>query len=373
MHNLKGCCAILLALLLCWLSLSACAEFIVGTDISADDIQSFYYIYDTPFAESVYQKYQFYTEKGSKFFCHESRQGDSWPLTQENAVASGTMELTDEQWAAFFELLRDGTVNEPDNEVLDGDSGPWMHLYWTGDEGRFREFSFASYDKLLEFEDYCSGLAGNHFLTRFYFSRGGYMVPQSYEVFLQDGNYYLSENHSGPKLLDASFAADLLRCIDDYALESWSGFNESNPYVLDGESFILALGFADGTSVSASGNNAFPENYYGAINEIETIFEKWKMAQIAGTYLYEGGGFGGDFTITLNADGTYTFYEGYLSSYLGGGSWDLYFNTVYMTEENGFDLEFMFDVAEDALIYIKTDSDDFPYVKVADRERFVRK
>ena len=364
--------AVWLVLLLSCLTMAAGAEFIGGTDISKDDIRDFYSVYDTPCAEAVYQKYWFYAENGSKFFNHESRQGGSWPLTEENTVASGTIELTEEQWDGFFKLLRDGTVSEPDDEVVDGDSGPWTHLYWTGDEGRYREFTFASYEKLLRFAEYCCQLAQNHVLTRFYFSRGGYMMPQSFEVFLKDGSYYLSENDNEPRLFDAGFAAGLLRCIEEYDLESWDGFHESNPYVLDGEGFSLEMRFADGTFVSASGDNSFPKDYYGVTNEIEAIFEKEKMTQIAGTYRYEGEGFGGDFTITLNADGTYTFCEGYLSSYLGGGSWDIYCNAVYMTEENGFDLKFMFGVEDNALTYIKMNSDDFPCVKVKDSERFVR-
>ena len=94
---MKRCIAFLLALVLCCLTMAVCAEFIVGADIPEGDIQSFYYVYDTPFAESVYQKYLFYEDKGSKFFYHESRQGGSWPLTEENIVASGTVALTDEQ------------------------------------------------------------------------------------------------------------------------------------------------------------------------------------------------------------------------------------------------------------------------------------
>ena len=150
---------VLLVLLLFGFAAAAGAEFIVGTDIAEDDIQNFYYVFDTPFAESVYQKYWFYAQEDHKYFYHETRQGGSWPLTEENIVASATVELTNEQWDAFFVLLCGGTVNELDDEVLDGDSGPWLHLYWTGDEGKYREFSFASYDKLLEFEDFCSQLA----------------------------------------------------------------------------------------------------------------------------------------------------------------------------------------------------------------------
>ena len=38
-------------------------------------------------------------------------------------------------------------------------------------------------------------------------------------------------------------------------------------------------------------------------------------------YVWDKPGFGGDFTITLNADGTYSYYAGYLSSYIGVGTW----------------------------------------------------
>ena len=78
--------------------------------------------------------------------------------------------------------------------------------------------------------------------------------------------------------------------------------------------------------------------------------------------------------VRLNADGTYTFYEGALSSYIGTGTWNVYYNAVYMTEdeENGTGLKFMFGVEDGALIYVAMGSDAFPYVKVADEERFVR-
>ena len=98
------------------------------------------------------------------------------------------------------------------------------------------------------------------------------------------------------------------------------------------------------------------------------------MSRLSGTYRYEGKGFGGDFTITLNADGTYTFYEGPLSSYHGMGTWDTWYNAVYMTEneETGYDLNFMFGVEDNALIYIAAGSDEFIHVKVSDGEKFVR-
>ena len=79
---------------------------------------------------------------------------------------------------------------------------------------------------------------------------------------------------------------------------------------------MLLLNYADGTQVYASGENAFPAGYHDAAGRIRAIFVKEAMALIAGSYRYEKEGFGGDFVITLKADGTYTFYEGYLSSYI---------------------------------------------------------
>ena len=100
--------------------------------------------------------------------------------------------------------------------------------------------------------------------------------------------------------------------------------------------------------------------------------EKVDGIDIAGTYQYEGEGFGGDFKITLNADGTYEFYEGSLSSYMGGGTWIRVDDTVHMIEENGYDLKFTFEIQNDALVYSAAGSDAFLYVDVSDGERFVR-
>ena len=211
-------------------------------------------------------------------------------------------------------------------------------------------------------------------LMRFYFSRGGYMAPQSCEITLQSGCYTLRENEEEPRDMDPELVAELLKVIRTYGLKDWNGFHESNPDVLDGEGFCLEMTYADGTSVYASGDNAFPDHYYDAVGGIETILEKEKMSRLAGVYRYQGEGFGGDFMITLNADGTYTFYEGALSSYIGTGTWNVYYNAVYMTEdeENGTGLKFMFGVEDDALIYVALESDAFPYMKVADGERFER-
>ncbi len=96
------------------------------------------------------------------------------------------------------------------------------------------------------------------------------------------------------------------------------------------------------------------------------------MASLAGTYRYEGEGFGGDFTITLSADGTYGFYEGPLSSYMGAGTWYAVDDVIHMSEgDAGFALSFAFAVEDGALAYLSAESDAFPYVALSDGARFI--
>ena len=369
---MKRCFPVLLALLICAVCACAGAEAIVGRDITAEDITDFYYTVDASWYPPKYLRYRFFVEDGTRLFYHESRQGGGWPLTVEDIVCSGTVELTDEDWDTFVDCLRGGTVSARSGDVLDGDAGPWTYLSWTGDNGDIQDFTFRSLSERAAFEDLCSRLAQDHVLTRFYYLRGGYMAPQSWEIVLRGGRWTISENDGEPRPFDADLADELQRIIAECDIDTWDGFRGSDSRVLDGESFVLSLRYADGSTVYASGENSFPKTYSEASDRIDALIERAEMRSLAGTYLYEGEGFGGDFTVTLNADGTYTFYEGMLSSYMGGGTWSVYYGTVYMDETNGFDLHFTFAVDGDELIYIGLNSDAFPYTDLPDRAGFAR-
>ena len=212
-----------------------------------------------------------------------------------------------------------------------------------------------------------------HVLTRFSFSRWGEMMPKTWEVLWDGDDCTIREDGGEPRPFAAELATELAQVVADCDMESWSGVYDTEYEVLDGECFSLEMEFADGTIVTASGNNAFPERYYEATGMIDAIFQREKMDAVAGTYKYDGEGFGGDFTITLNADGTYAFYEGPLSSYMGMGTWYTAYDAVYMNEgDAGFDLSFMFGVEGNSLIYLARGSDAFPYVELPDEARFVR-
>lgn len=89
------------------------------------------------------------------------------------------------------------------------------------------------------------------------------------------------------------------------------------------------------------------------------------------TYVYEGEGFPDKFAITLFEDGSFSYYEGMLSSYIGFGAWEETDGIVTLTAKSGYDLVHRFRREENALSFITEDSDNFLYVKVADGEQFL--
>lgn len=88
------------------------------------------------------------------------------------------------------------------------------------------------------------------------------------------------------------------------------------------------------------------------------------------TYLYEKEGFGGEFTIQINDDGTFIYYEGALSSYIGIGSWVLDDDILVLSEGDGDAFVNRFKVDGSDLVFLSEGSSNFMYVKVVDGERF---
>ena len=102
------------------------------------------------------------------------------------------------------------------------------------------------------------------------------------------------------------------------------------------------------------------------------------------SYNYEKDGFGGPFTINLFEDGTFQYYEGMLSSYIGMGTWTLEENNVLCMKDQEmgrFSDDFSkvemyvrtnyFKVEEDCLVWLAENSDNFLYVDVEDGDRFL--
>ena len=107
-------------------------------------------------------------------------------------------------------------------------------------------------------------------------------------------------------------------------------------------------------------------------NQVQYAKEGHKTSEdqpsLAGFYCYEGDGFGGDFTITLRADGSFTYYEGHLSSYIGAGKWSVSGDILTLEDETGIEPPIInhFRMDENNLIFQEKGSSNFIYVKVAD-------
>ena len=91
------------------------------------------------------------------------------------------------------------------------------------------------------------------------------------------------------------------------------------------------------------------------------------------TFVWEKPGFGGDFTITLQKDGKYQYYAGFLSSYIGMGTWTEEDGIVTLTETSGYDNVFRFAVKDGGLSFIAEGSSMFMYVTVENGDMFLPK
>lgn len=86
------------------------------------------------------------------------------------------------------------------------------------------------------------------------------------------------------------------------------------------------------------------------------------------TYVYYGEGFGGPFTITLEKNGQASFYEGYLSSYLGFGTWTQKGNVLVVSDNTYVN---KFRVKGDELVFIEDGSTNFSIIKLKNGDRFI--
>lgn len=103
----------------------------------------------------------------------------------------------------------------------------------------------------------------------------------------------------------------------------------------------------------------------------------WPYGVSEMTYVRDAGGFYGDFTITLRYDGSFTYYEGLASSYIGMGTWGLNGDVVRFADEGLKDSAgiqyYYFKVVDGGLAFQAANSAKFMYVDVADGDRFSRK
>ncbi len=92
-----------------------------------------------------------------------------------------------------------------------------------------------------------------------------------------------------------------------------------------------------------------------------------------GTYTCEEPGFGGRFTITINKDWTFSFYEGGFSSYLGHGFWEIQENRLLLRDNGSSHFrDYYFYIKDGCLVFDKESSHQFIYMdELPDGTRFL--
>lgn len=90
------------------------------------------------------------------------------------------------------------------------------------------------------------------------------------------------------------------------------------------------------------------------------------------TYVYEGTGAGGQFSITIKEDGTFLYYEGLDSDYIAFGEWTVEGNKIRLedNEQDGHHFVNYFKFENGKLVFVKKNSTGFLYVDVADGDKF---
>ena len=125
---------------------------------------------------------------------------------------------------------------------------------------------------------------------------------------------------------------------------------------------IIALALVAGVVMILTGCKAVVEN-----NGIEGKL-----------FVYEKEGFPDEFSIRLDNDGSFTYYEGFYSSYVGTGSWQLDGDMLtlrereYPTISGTVERIYNFNVSKNSLSYISEGSDRFMFIDVSDGERFIQ-
>ena len=189
-------------------------------------------------------------------------------------------------------------------------------------------------------------------------------------------------------LILSLFACNTSKLTDDDNKHSQS---EDNQQTINKE--FCGHIWDDGIEIEG-GNGGYVMEYTCTVcgekdQQIITIIPSYPVTKddiVDKVYLYEKEGCGGNFTIEIKADGTFVYYEGFLSSHIGIGEWSYsdtdrmltLFEKMDRINENGeweqVTHSYSFFVEMDTLIFVDKGLDmglgNFLYVKVKHGEKF---
>ena len=84
--------------------------------------------------------------------------------------------------------------------------------------------------------------------------------------------YQKSEVEQITVKVDESVLKEIEDVLVKYEVGKWNGFDKSNKYVSDGDSFDFNVKMKNGKEIDARGYASWPNNYSSVIKEIDEIF-----------------------------------------------------------------------------------------------------
>ena len=85
--------------------------------------------------------------------------------------------------------------------------------------------------------------------------------------------YGVHEEDVSFQKVDQAFMDQLQDIFNRYQVFNWDGFQKSDKYVLDGDSFSFSMETKDGRTIHASGYMKYPKYYSEVTKELDVLFQ----------------------------------------------------------------------------------------------------
>ena len=331
---------------------------IVGKDFDLTEMTEFYCTYDSSTNPPEFRRYHFYRESEKYMFVYEEREGDHWPLTEEDISLFDKKEIHRTDWDVLMMCVSGGKVEKRKESTESGGRGPWYFLYWNGDKGENQVFSFDSQSSESSFNDLCEKLVDKKQYNAsevkgktFVWEKEGFGGPFEISLF-SDGTYQYSTGYLSSYIGMGDWT------VEDGVLimKGDSDFGETNVYKFRIRKDCISFIATDSSQFDGTGDNKVENgdnfNFEDVISDDYTV----KSEDFYGkTYVSELSGI--SIKIEFKENGTYQYtIEPPLTtgSSSGSGNWDVMMGIMKLSNEDaecGETGEFRFKIEDNTLVF----------------------